>query len=139
MRQAKRVQAYLAHATRDRKEQEINVYGRAKNGHDLDSEESTIKRNKTKGTDNPPYKQGERHRALKRQPLNPLSESKYKTMPPATAPQAKTPLRRNKATLNNTIDSERKSASPVPIEPKSTSKLTERRHMGATKQTRRKM
>ena len=87
----------------------------------------------------PPDKQGERRRALKRQPLNPLSESKKKTVPPATAPQAKTPLRRDKATLNNTIDSKRKSASPVPIEQKSASKLKERRHRGATKQTRRQM
>jgi hypothetical protein len=36
-----------------------------------------------------------------------MSESKYKTMPPATAPQAKKPIRRDKATLNNNIDSER--------------------------------
>ena len=71
--------------------------------------------------------------------MNPMSESKYKTMPPATAPQARTPLRRDKATLNNTIDNERKSARPVPIEQKPTRKLKERRHRGAAKPTRRRM
>ena len=58
-------------------------------------------------------------------------------MPPATAPQAKTPLRRDTTTLSKTLDSGRKSTSPEPIEQESTSKLKEIRHRGATKQTRR--
>jgi hypothetical protein len=46
------------------------------------------------------YTNKERGVELLKGSLNPLSESKYKTMPPATTPRAKTPLRRDTTTLN---------------------------------------